>query len=151
MSEISKITTPCICSIKFKTNSRAQRCQTKFLLVQVSVGRHKNDLNTRLPRHIATVSIAAEALIKIVRVGATESSRLLLTKPTHMAVVGSGLGRRRRHRRNTIRPWRQRWVIAIKTKIQLPNTLPIIFNCVIGIINWSNWVKRANFQLLITN
>jgi hypothetical protein len=29
----------------------------------------------------------------------------------------------------------QRWVIAIKTKIQLPNTLPIILNCVIGIIN----------------
>jgi len=23
----------------------------------------------------------------------------------------------------------QRWVIAIETKIQLPNTLPIIFNC----------------------
>jgi hypothetical protein len=30
---------------------------------------------------------------------------------------------------------RQRWVIAIKTKVQLPNTLPIISNCVIGIIN----------------
>jgi len=29
----------------------------------------------------------------------------------------------------------QRWVIAIKAKIQLPNTLPIILNCVIGIIN----------------
>jgi len=29
----------------------------------------------------------------------------------------------------------QRWVIAIKTKIQLPNTLPIILHCVIGIIN----------------
>ena len=29
----------------------------------------------------------------------------------------------------------QRWVIAIQTKIQLPNTLPIILNCVIGIIN----------------
>ena len=45
----------------------------------------------------------------------------------------------------------QRWVIAIETKIQLPNTLPIILNCVIGIINWSNWVEKANFQLLITN
>ena len=30
---------------------------------------------------------------------------------------------------------RQRWVIAIKTKIQLPNTLTIILNFVIGIIN----------------
>jgi hypothetical protein len=30
---------------------------------------------------------------------------------------------------------RQRWVIAIKTNIQLPNTSPIISNCVIGIIN----------------
>ncbi len=30
---------------------------------------------------------------------------------------------------------RQRWVIAIISKIQLPNTLPIILNCVIGIIN----------------
>jgi len=29
----------------------------------------------------------------------------------------------------------QRWVIAIKTKIQLTNTLPIILNCVIGVIN----------------
>jgi hypothetical protein len=29
----------------------------------------------------------------------------------------------------------QRWVIAIKTKIQLPNTLPIILNCVISIIS----------------
>ena len=29
----------------------------------------------------------------------------------------------------------QRWVIAIKTKIQLPNTLPTILNCAIGIIN----------------
>ena len=29
----------------------------------------------------------------------------------------------------------QRWVIAIKTKNRLPNTLPIILNCVIGIIN----------------
>ena len=29
----------------------------------------------------------------------------------------------------------QRWVIAIETKIQLPNTLPIILNFVIGIIN----------------
>ena len=29
----------------------------------------------------------------------------------------------------------QRWVIAIKTKIQFTNTLPIILNCVIGIIN----------------
>jgi hypothetical protein len=29
----------------------------------------------------------------------------------------------------------QRWVIAIKTKIQLPNTVPIILNCVIGIIH----------------
>jgi len=99
------------------------------------VGRHKNDLNPRLPRHIATVSIAAEALIKIVRVGATGSSRLLLTTPTHMAVVGSGLGWRRSHRGYTVRPWRQRWIIAIKTKTQLPNTLPIILNCVIGIIN----------------
>jgi hypothetical protein len=42
-------------------------------------------------------------------------------------------------------------MIAVKTKIQLPNTLPIILSCVIGIINWSNWVKKANFQLLITN
>jgi len=30
----------------------------------------------------------------------------------------------------------QRWVIAVKTKIQLPNTLPIILSCVIGIIKW---------------
>ena len=29
----------------------------------------------------------------------------------------------------------QRWVIAIETKIQLPNTLPIILNCAIGIID----------------
>ena len=29
----------------------------------------------------------------------------------------------------------QRWVVAIETKIQLPNTLPIILNCAIGIIN----------------
>jgi len=29
----------------------------------------------------------------------------------------------------------QRWVISIKTKFQLTNTLPIILNCVIGIIN----------------
>jgi len=29
----------------------------------------------------------------------------------------------------------QRWVIAIETKIQLPNTLPIILNCAVGIIN----------------
>ena len=34
-----------------------------------------------------------------------------------------------------LNPVHQRWVIAIKTKIQLPNTLPIILNCVIGIIN----------------
>ena len=38
---------------------------------------------------------------------------------------------------------RQRWVIVIKKK-QLPNTLPII-----SIL--SNWVKKANFQLLIIN
>ena len=30
---------------------------------------------------------------------------------------------------------RQRWVIAIETKNQLLNVLPIILNCVIGIIN----------------
>ena len=29
----------------------------------------------------------------------------------------------------------QRWAIAIETKIQLPSTLPIVLNCVIGIIN----------------
>ncbi len=45
----------------------------------------------------------------------------------------------------------QRWVIAIGTKIQLPDTLPITLNCAIGIINWSNWVKGANYQLIITN
>jgi len=32
-------------------------------------------------------------------------------------------------------PSAHRWVIAIQTKIQLPNTLPIILNCVIGVIN----------------
>jgi hypothetical protein len=29
----------------------------------------------------------------------------------------------------------QRWVIAIETKIQSTNTLTIILNCVIGVIN----------------
>ena len=42
-------------------------------------------------------------------------------------------GRRRRQLVRTCH--RQRWVIAFKTKIQLTNTLPIILNCVIGIIN----------------
>ena len=37
----------------------------------------------------------------------------------------------------------QRWIIAIK-KIQISNTLSII-----SIL--SNWIKKANFQLLITN
>jgi len=44
----------------------------------------------------------------------------------------------------------QRWVIAVEIKIQLPNTLLCILNCVIGFVNWSYWVKEANFQLLIT-
>jgi len=30
----------------------------------------------------------------------------------------------------------QRRLIAIKTKIRLPNALPIVLNCAIGIINW---------------
>jgi hypothetical protein len=41
----------------------------------------------------------------------------------------------------------QRWVIAIETKIQLANTLPIILNCVIGVINLINWANKSKFSI----
>jgi len=41
--------------------------------------------------------------------------------------------------------------LLFKQKVQLPNKLPINLNCVIDISDWSNWVEKDNFQLLITN
>jgi hypothetical protein len=44
----------------------------------------------------------------------------------------------------------QRWVNAIETKIQLPNTLLIILNCVTGIVDWSNWDNKRQFSITKT-
>jgi len=46
---------------------------------------------------------------------------------------------------------RHRWAIAINKKINYQIDCQLFLNWVIGIINWSNWVKKAKFQILITN
>ena len=44
------------------------------------------------------------------------------------------------------------WVIAIKKKkLNYQIHYQLFLYCVIVIIIWSNWVKKCNFQLLITN
>jgi hypothetical protein len=65
---------------------------------------------------------------------------LVLNAPTRLAHVDSTLAEVARVACGTKASKRvaaraQRWVIAVETKIQLPNTLLIILNCVTGIIN----------------
>ena len=40
---------------------------------------------------------------------------------------------------------RDGWLL-FETEIQLPDMLPIILNCEIGIMNWSCWVKKKRFS-----
>jgi len=58
-------------------------------------------------------------------------------RPARPRGARAGLGSAQFHIHTPLRRLaRQRRLIAIKTKIQLPNALPIILNCAIGIISW---------------
>ena len=79
---------------------------------------------------IAHISLIRVAVLQLDASGG--HARALRTAPTQ-------LRRRELDGRRRNRPGRgcdrRRWVIANRTKIQSPNTLPIILNCVIVIIN----------------
>ena len=77
----------------------------------------------------------ARAVVNAARVAQVEATAVAAPqRRLQVATVGTLLARVQATR-HALQIASQRWVIAIRTKIQLPNSLAIILNCVIGIIN----------------
>ena len=77
----------------------------------------------------------ARAVVNAARVAQVEATAVAAPqRRLQVATVGTLLARVQATR-HALQIASQRWVIAIRTKIQLPNSLAIILNSVIGIIN----------------
>jgi len=77
----------------------------------------------------------ARAVVNAARIAQVEATAVAAPqRRLQVATVGTLLARVQATR-HALQIASQRWVIAIRTKIQLPNSLPIILNSVIGIIN----------------
>ena len=124
--------------VLFQPVAHALRIPVSWHLSQRShIRRHKNIRIVHIdPRLINGQRLRlqphnSERRIRLQVVAKVQRQRLNLVL---LLLVSNGV----RLRLDLIGAPQQRWVIAIETKIQLPNTLPIVLNCVIGIINWSN-------------
>ena len=95
-------------------------------LLEAGLVRRRRRLAGRAPAR-AVVNAARVAQVEATAVAAPQRRLQVATVGTLLARVQAT--------RHALQIASQRWVIAIRTKIQLPNSLAIILNCVIGIIN----------------